>query len=102
MITWESIDSTYNTTTENIIVTSDETFERVTSDIKMDYSEESWYLKQNTAWLVDEVPNISFLDIWDTFLETNKTLADKANYVLVVWANGKSIEAVQYCDLANL
>jgi hypothetical protein len=35
-------------------------------------------------------------------LETKKTLSDKAGYVLVVWQNGKSIEAVPYSDLSNI
>ena len=89
-------------TWENVTVTNDAAFERVTSDIKMEEWKDWWYLQQNTAWLVQEIPNISFLDIWDTFLETKKTLASKAGYVLVVWTNGKSIEAVPYSDLPNL
>lgn len=103
MITWENTDSIDNIKeSDDIVVTSDAAFQRVTNDEK--FSDEQWdgYLKQNTAWLVQEIPNISFIDIWDTFLETKKTLADKAGYVLVVWTNGKSIEAVPYSDLANL
>ena len=99
MTTWENID---NTDMENVTVTSDVAFERVTSDEHFVEEGEKSFLKQNTAWLVQEIPNISFLDIWDTLLETRKTLADKAGYVLVVWQNGKSIEAVPYSDLANL
>lgn len=97
MTTWENIDSL-----DNVIVTSDEAFERVTSDIKDERIENDGSLKQNTAWLVDEIPNISFIDIADVFLKSKKTLADKAWYVLIVWTDGKSIEAVPYSDLPNL
>lgn len=89
MTTWENTDSI---STENVTVTSDAAFERVTSDIKMEEWEYWWYLKQNTAWLVQEIPNISFLDISDTLLESNKTLYKKENWVLRVWVNAKSIE----------
>lgn len=102
MTTWENTDSIDIERVDNLTITSDAAFERVTSDLKMEDERDRWYLKQNTAWLVQEIPNISFLDIWDTFLETKKTLADKAGYVLIVWTNGKSIEAVPYNDLANL
>lgn len=101
MTTWESIDNEIERV-ENLTITSDAAFERVTNDLKMEDERDWWYLKQNTAWLVQEIPNISFLDIWDTFLESKKTLADKAGYVLIVWTNGKSIEAVPYSDLPNL
>lgn len=86
----ENIDSTQST--ENVTVTSDGAFERVTSDIKMEEWEDSWFLKQNTAWLVQEIPNISFLDISDTLLESNKTLHGKENWIVRVWLNAKSIE----------
>lgn len=92
----ENID---NIKAENVTVTSDAAFERVTSDMKMEDSKDNWYLQQNTAWLVQEIPNISILDIADTFLKSKKTLADKAGYVLIVWADGKSIEAVPFSDL---
>ena len=92
MTTWENTDNTYM---ENVIVTSDEAFERITSDEGFIDEWEKWFLKQNTAWLVQEIPNISFLDIADTLLETKKTLADKAGYVLVVWQSGKSIEVLR-------
>lgn len=88
--------------TDNLLITEDWAYERVTNNIKMEDENDDGYLKQNTAWLVQEIPNISFLDIADTFLETKKTLANKAGYVLVVWTNGKSIEAVPYSDLPNL
>lgn len=88
--------------TDNLLITDDWVYERVTNNIKMEDENDGGYLKQNTAWLVQEIPNISFLDIADTFLETKKTLANKAGYVLVVWTNGKSIEAVPYSDLPNL
>lgn len=100
MTTWENTDSINES--ENLMVTSDAAFERVTNDMKMEEERDVGSLKQNTAWLVDEIPNISFLDIWDTFLETKKTLADKAGYVLIVWTDWKSIEAVPYSDLPNL
>jgi len=99
MTTWENID---NVDMENVTVTSDVAFERVTNDEHFEEERDAWYLRQNTSGLVQEIPNISFLDIADTFLETKKTLADKAGYVLVVWQNGKSIEAVPYSDLPNL
>lgn len=83
----ENIDSL-----ENVTVTSDAAFERVTSDIKMEEWEDWWYLRQNTAWLVQEIPNISFLDVADTLLESNKTLFWKENWILRVWLNAKSIE----------
>ena len=100
MTTWENIDSINES--ENLTVTSDAAFERVTNDMKMEEERDVGSLKQNTAWLVDEIPNISFIDIADVFLESKKTLADKAWYVLIVWTDGKSIEAVPYSDLANL
>lgn len=86
----ENIDSIE--TWENVTVTNDAAFERVTSDIKMEGWEDWWYLRQNTAWLVQEIPNISFLDIADTLLESNKTLFWKENWILRVWVNAKSIE----------
>lgn len=97
MTTWENTDSINES--ENLIVTSDAAFERVTNDMKMEEERDVGSLKQNTAWLVDEIPNISFLDIADVFLKSKKTLADKAGYVLIVWADGKSIEAVPFSDL---
>lgn len=97
MTTWENTDSINES--ENLIVTSDAAFERVTNDMEMEEERDVGSLKQNTAWLVDEIPNISFLDIADVFLKSKKTLADKAGYVLIVWADGKSIEAVPFSDL---
>lgn len=89
----ENTDSTPST--ENITVTSDAAFERVTSDIKMEGEEDNGgYLKQNTAWLVQEIPNISFVDIADTLLESKKTLYGRQNWNVVVWTAGKSIEVV--------
>ena len=87
----ENIDSTQST--ENVTVTSDAAFERVTSDIKMEEWEDSWFLKQNTAWLVQEVPNISILDISDFLIENKKTLYDRQNWNVVIWKAGRSIEA---------
>lgn len=78
---------------ENVTVTSDAAFERVTSDIKMEEWEDWWYLKQNTAWLVQEIPNISILDISDFLIENKKTLYDRQNWTIVVGKAGKSIEA---------
>ena len=86
----ENIDSTQST--ENLTVTSDAAFERVTNDFKMEDEVAWWYMKQNTAWLVQEIPNISFLDVADTLLESNKTLFWKENWALRVWVNAKSIE----------
>jgi len=90
MTTLESID---NTNMENVTVTSDEAFERVTSNES--FEEEWWdgYLKQNTAWLVQEIPNISFLDIADTMLESKKTFHNRQNWILRIWKAGKSVEA---------
>lgn len=91
MTTWENID---NVDMENVTVTSDEAFERVTNDEGFVDESKEWYLKQNTAWLVQEIPNVSFLDISDTMLESKKTLFDKKNWNIVVWTEGKSIEAI--------
>ena len=92
MTTWESID---NVDIKNVIVTSDEAFERVTSDEGFVDEWEKWFLKQNTAWLVQDIPNISFLDIADTFLESKKTLWDKKWYILIVWNAWKSVEVLR-------
>ena len=108
MTTWESIDNI-----ENVTLTSDEAFERVTNDEHFE-EEKNWgYLQQNTSWLVQEIPNISFLDIADTTLETTeyqigkdennnpimkeiwrKTLYQKNNWNVTVWSQWKSIELV--------
>jgi len=90
MTTWESID---NTNMENVTVTSYEAFERVTSNES--FEEEWWegYLKQNTSWLVQEIPNISFLDIADTMLESKKTFHNRENWVIRVGKAGRSVEA---------
>lgn len=88
MTTWENIDST-----DNVTVTSDEAFERVTSDIKDEYTESDGSLKQNTAWLINEIPNISILDISDFLIENKKTLYDRQNWNIVVGKAGRSIEA---------
>lgn len=90
MTTWESID---NVDMENVTVTSDAAFERVTSDEHFD-DERNWgYLQQNTSWLVQEIPNIAFLDIADTMLESKKTLYDRENWIIRVGKAGRSIEA---------
>lgn len=78
---------------ENVTVTSDAAFERVTSDIKMEEWEDWWYLRQNTAWLVQEIPNISILDISDFLIENKKTLYDRQNWNIVVGKAGRSVEA---------
>ena len=88
MTTWENIDST-----DNVTVTSDEAFERVTSDIKDEYTESDGSLKQNTAWLINEIPNISILDISDFLIENKKTLYDRQNWNVVIGKAGRSIEA---------
>ena len=98
MTTWESIDKIDN---ENLIVTSDAAFERVTSDEHFE-DERNWgYLQQNTSWLVQEVPNIAFLDIADTMLESKKTLYDRENWILRVGKAWRSIEA-QPQDIVTL
>lgn len=90
MTTWESID---NVNMDNVTVTSDEAYERVTSDEHFE-EEKNWgFLQQNTSWLVQEIPNISFLDIADTMLENQKTLYDRENWILRVGKAGRSIEA---------
>lgn len=90
MTTWESTDKIDN---ENLTVTSDAAFERVTSDEHFE-DERNWgYLQQNTSWLVQEVPNISFLDIADTMLESKKTLYDRENWIIRVGKAWRSIEA---------
>lgn len=88
MTTWENTDSL-----DNVTVTSDEAFERVTSDIKMEEETEWGFLKQNTSWLVQEIPNISFLDISDTMLESKKTFHNRKNWIIRVGNAGKSVEA---------
>lgn len=88
MTTWESTDNM-----ENITITSDAAYERVTSDEHFEDEKNWWYLQQNTAWLVQEIPNISFLDVSDTMLESQKTLYDRENWVLRVGKAGRSIEA---------
>lgn len=90
MTTWESTD---NVDMENVTVTSDAAFERVTSDEHFEDERNGWYLKQNTSWLVQEIPNIAFLDIADTMLESKKTLYDRENWILRVGKAGRSIEA---------
>ena len=90
MTTWESID---NENMENVTVTSDAAFERVTSDEHFEDERGEGFLKQNTSWLVQEVPNIAFLDIADTMLENKKTLYNRENWVLRVGRAGRSIEA---------
>lgn len=98
MTTWESTDKIDN---ENLTVTSDAAFERVTSDEHFE-DERNWgYLQQNTSWLVQEVPNIAFLDIADTMLESQKTLYNRKNWNIVIGKAWKSIEA-QPQDLARL
>lgn len=98
MTTWESID---NENMENVTVTSDAAFERVTSDEHFEDERGEGFLKQNTSWLVQEVPNIWFLDIADTMLESKKTLYNRKNWNIVVGTAGRSIEA-QPQDLARL
>ena len=96
MTTWENIDNM-----DNVTITSDEAFERVTSDEHFE-EEKNWgYLQQNTSWLVQEIPNISFLDIADTMLESNKTLYDRENWIIRVGKAGRSIEA-QPQDIVTL
>lgn len=92
MTTWENTDSIERV--DNLTITSDTAYERVTSDLKMEDERDWWYLKQNTAWLVQEIPNISFLDIADTMLESKKTLSWRANWNVVVGSAGKSIEVI--------
>ena len=99
MTTWENIDKTNSL--DNVTVTSDEAFERVTSDIKDEYTESDGSLKQNTAWLINEIPNISILDISDFLIENKKTLYDRQNWNIVVGKAGRSIEA-QPQDIARL
>lgn len=91
MTTWENTDSINES--ENLTVTSDAAFERVTNDFKIEEENDWWFLKQNTAWLVQEVPNISFLDIADTMLESKKTFHKRENRVLRIGNAGKSVEA---------
>lgn len=98
MTTWESTD---NVDMENVTVTSDAAFERVASDEHFEDERDWGYLKQNTSWLVQEIPNIAFLDIADTMLESQKTLYNRKNWNIVVGKAWKSIEA-QPQDLARL
>lgn len=96
MTTWESTDNM-----ENVTITSDEAFERVTSDEHFEEEKDGGFLKQNTSWLVQEIPNISFLDIADTMLENQKTLYDRENWILRVGKAWRSIEA-QPQDIVTL
>lgn len=98
MTTWESID---NVDMENVTVTSDAAFERVSSDERFEEEKDWGFLKQNTSWLVQEIPNISFVDIADTMLESQKTLYNRKNRNIVVGKAWRSIEA-QPQDLARL
>lgn len=99
MTTWESTDNVE--VMDNVTVTSDAAYERVTSDEHFE-EERNWgYLQQNTSWLVQEIPNISFLDIADTMLESKKTLYNRKNWNIVIWKAWRSIEA-QPQDLARL
>lgn len=99
MTTWESIDNVERT--DNLTVTSDAAFERVSSNEHFEDERGEWFLKQNTSWLVQEVPNIWFLDIADTMLESKKTLYNRKNWNIVIGTAGRSIEA-QPQDLARL
>lgn len=96
MTTWESIDNM-----ENVTVTSDAAFERVASDEHFEDERDWGFLKQNTSWLVQEIPNISFLDVADTMLESKKTLYSRENWILRVGKNWRSIE-VQPQDIVKL
>ena len=98
MTTWESIDKT---DMENVTVTSDVAYERVTSDEHFVDEWERTFLKQNTAWLVQEIPNIAFLDIADTMLENKKTLVGRNNWLLKIGKEGKSVE-VQPQDIVSV
>lgn len=96
MTTWENIDNM-----DNVTITSDEAFERVTSDEHFEEEKGNGYLQQNTSWLVQEIPNISFVDIADTMLESKKTLYQRENWILRVGKEWKSIE-VQPQDVVIL
>lgn len=99
MTTWESTDNVE--VMDNVTITSDAAYERVTSDEHFE-EEKNWgYLQQNTSWLVQEIPNIAFIDIADTMLESKKTLYDRENWILRVWEKGRSIE-VQPQDTVTL
>lgn len=98
MTTWESID---NVDMENVTLTSDAAFARVTSDEHFEEEKNGGYLQQNTAWLIQEIPNISFLDVSDTMLESRKTLYERENWILRVWKAWRSIE-VQPQDTVSL
>ena len=91
MTTWESTDNVE--VMDDITITSDAAYERVTSDEHFEEEKNWWYLQQNTSWLVQEIPNIAFIDIADTMLESKKTLYDRENWILRVGKAGRSIEA---------
>lgn len=99
MTTWESIDKIEKT--DNLTLTSDASYERVTNDEHFEEERDWGYLQQNTSWLVQEIPNISFLDIADTFLESKKTLVGREWHTLIVWNLWKSIETV-WQDTLNI
>ena len=99
MTTWESTDNVE--VMDNVTITSDAAYERVTSDEHFE-EEKNWgYLQQNTSWLVQEIPNISFLDVADTMLESKKTLHQRENWILRVGKAWRSIE-VQPQDVVTL
>ena len=99
MTTWESTDNVE--VMDDITITSDAAYERVTSDEHFEDERDWGFLKQNTSWLVQEIPNIAFIDIADTMLESKKTLYDRENWILRVWEKGRSIE-VQPQDTVTL
>lgn len=96
MTTWESTDKI-----DNVTITSDAAYERVMSDEHFEDERDWGFLKQNTSWLVQEIPNIAFIDIADTMLESKKTLYQRENWILRVWKEWKSIE-VQPQDTVSL
>lgn len=56
-----------------------------------DIYDENW-IWQNTSWLVQDIPNISFLDIWDTLIESKKTTYNRRWAKLIIWMASKSVE----------
>lgn len=92
MTTWENIDNEIERV-DNLTVTSDTAYERITNDLKIEDTRDDGSLKQNTAWLVQEIPNISFLDISDTMLESKKTFHGREYWNIIIWKEGKSVEA---------
>lgn len=94
MTTWGNTDNIFEVEDYQIErVDNNETFDDYKKDSNSSTAETP-DARQNTSWLVQEIPNISFLDISDTLLENKKTLHWRENWNVVVGTKWKSIEVV--------